>query len=66
MSKTDSVTVSIEKNLYADISKDAEQVGNNVKHNVEPYCRSVRQSPNTLKLCTKVKSTNKEMILAII
>ena len=35
MSKQDSVTVSIEKSLYTDISKDAEQVGNNVKHNVE-------------------------------
>lgn len=35
MSKSDTITVNIEKNLYSEISKEAEQTKDNVKHKVE-------------------------------
>ncbi len=35
MSKSDTITVNIEKNLYSEISKEAEETKDNVKHKVE-------------------------------
>ena len=35
MSKSDTITVNIEKQLYSEISKEAEEIKDNVKHTVE-------------------------------